>query len=87
MRLTDPTTARIWAWLPGRATRARVTLPGTIAAALDLDESTVMSALTVMAAAGHVVRNRGTGVRASGWHRGRPLPAPPDPGEESTPWP
>lgn len=79
--------ARLWAWLPARATRSRVTLPGVAAAALGVDERDVTAALHAMERAGHVVRDRATGLRG-GWHRGTPIPHPaPAPPEEPTLWP
>lgn len=65
--------ARLWTWLPARATRSRVTLPGVAAAALGVDERDVTAALHAMEQAGHAVRDRATGVRG-GWHRGTPIP-------------
>ena len=65
--------SRIWGWLPGRTDSRRVTLPGTIAAALDVPVRDVSAALIEMERAGHVVRDSATGVRG-GWHRGTPLP-------------
>lgn len=65
---------RIWKWLPARTDSRRVTLPYTIASALDVDVRAVQLALDAMEGTGNVVRNRITG-RQSGWHRGAPLAA------------
>lgn len=66
----------IWLWLPARTDSRRVTLPDTIAAALALPPAEVRATLKAMDAGGHVVRDSATGT-SSGWHRGKPLPAPP----------
>lgn len=71
--MTAPELAvRIWQWLPGRTDCRRVTLPSTIAAALDAPIREVSTALMAMERHGHVVRDRATG--SGGWHRGTPLP-------------
>lgn len=71
--MTDPgLPSRVWAWLPGRTDSRRVTLPVTIAAALDVPVRDVSLALLGMERRGHVVRDRATG--GGGWHRGTPLP-------------
>ena len=84
----DSLEVRIWEWLPGRTDRSRVTQPATIAAALDVPVVDVSAALARMYEAGTAIRDRSTGVRSTGWHRGRPLPAPPtDPAvQEPTLW-
>lgn len=69
----DDLPARVWRWLPARTDSQRVTLPGTIAAALEAPVRNVATALMAMEARGHVVRDRSVGV--SGWHRGTPLPS------------
>jgi hypothetical protein len=70
----NPDLARaIWEWLPARTDSRRVTLPGTIAAALSATHEDVQATLSAMAAAGHVVRDSATGT-SSGWHRGTPIP-------------
>jgi DNA-binding MarR family transcriptional regulator len=71
--VTEDIAQRIWEWLPARTDSRRVTLPSTIATALDLDQREVSVALAEMERGGHVVRDRATG-RQSGWHRGTPLP-------------
>jgi hypothetical protein len=73
--MTDDTARRIWRWLPKRADSRRVTLPMTIAVALDLALPDVVATLTAMERAGYVVRDRSD--RESGWHRGTPLPTAP----------
>lgn len=66
--------ARVWEWLPGRTDSRRVTLPSTVAAALDVPVRDVSTALMKMERCGHVVRDSATGTRG-GWHRGTPLPS------------
>lgn len=78
--------ARLWAWLPARADRRRVTLPGVAAVALGVDAHAVAAALAEMERAGHAIRDRATGTRA-GWHRGKPLPSAVEIPEEPTLWP
>lgn len=80
--------ARLWAWLPARADRRRVTLPAVAAASLGVDARAITEALAELERGGHVVRDRVTGPRG-GWHRGRSLPAAtPDPPDEGIPlWP
>lgn len=65
---------RIWSWLPARCDSRRVTLPATIAAALDLPVDVVMVQLRELARFGYVVRDSSTGTMG-GWHRGKALPA------------
>lgn len=57
---------RIWAWLPARSDRRRVTQPAVCAAALDVTLDRVMSAYLSMEQAGHIIPDR------RGWHRGLP---------------
>lgn len=73
--MSEELARRIWEWLPARTDSRRVTLPYTIATALDVDVRAVQMALDVMERTGNVVRNRVTG-RQSGWHRGAPLEPP-----------
>ncbi len=63
----------VWGWLPARTDSRRVTLPSTIAAALDIPTGEVSVALAEMERGGYVVRDAATGTRG-GWHRGKPLP-------------
>lgn len=73
----------IWRWLPGRTDSRRVTLPATIATALDLPLAVVTAELREMERHGFVVRDSSTGTMC-GWHRGKvlpveePAPAPPE---------
>ncbi|HEY8372234.1 MAG TPA: hypothetical protein VIL00_05775 [Pseudonocardiaceae bacterium] len=73
----DDLERRIWAWLPARPDRRRVTLPHVIAAALDTPLGEVQAALERMERAGYVVRDQAAGRRAYSWHRGHPIPEPP----------
>lgn len=66
----------IWAWLPARPDRRRVTLPNVIAAALDTPLGEVQAALERMERAGYAVRDQAAGRRALSWHRGHPIPDP-----------
>ena len=61
--------ARIWGWLPGRTDGRRVTLPTTIAGALDVPVAEVVAVLHAMERAGHAIRDVATGPQ-TGWHRG-----------------
>lgn len=74
--MNDDLCRRIWEWLPARATRSRVTLAGTIAAALDVPVVEVSRALVEMERAGHAIRDRATGPLSMSWHRGTPPPSP-----------
>lgn len=74
--MTGELAERIWQWLPARTDSRRVTLPSTIAIALDATAREVAETIADMERRGHVVRDRATG-RQSGWHRGAPLPGAP----------
>jgi len=74
---------RIWEWLPSRAVRSRVTTAHVIAANLEVDPRDVTAELAWMERSGHVIRNRSTGYRSGGWHRGRALPPAVSPAAET----
>lgn len=65
---------RIWAWLPARADRRRVTVPAVIAAAQGVPLAEVLAALERMETSGHAIRDRAQGRRSTSWHRGPPYP-------------
>ena len=60
----DSLDRRIWAWLPARRDRSRVTQPSIIAANLGASIVDVVAALDRMARAGQIMPDK------SGWHRG-----------------
>lgn len=82
----DDLAARVWAWLPARFARDRVTAPSVIAAHLGVDAPQVLAVLAEMEHGGHAIRDRAVGPR-TGWHRGTPLPALSVTVEEMTLWP